>query len=61
VRFGSVRLSLTLTAANDRFCNEPLCQAAPFNPAAGTLLLSVVSLALPHHTIRGSGEPIFGA
>ena len=33
----------------------------PVSPAAGYLLLSVVSLELPHHTVRGSGEPIFPA
>lgn len=32
------------------FCNGPLCQAAPVNPAAGSLLLSVVSLSC--HIIR---------
>ena len=32
-----------------------------FSPTAGYLLLSVVSEELPHHTVRGSGEPIFPA
>jgi hypothetical protein len=36
--------------SNVRFCNGPLCQAAPVYPVAGYLLLSVVSLSC--HIIR---------
>ena len=39
-----------LNGLNVRFCNGPLCQAAPVYPAAGHLLLSVVSLRC--HSIR---------
>jgi hypothetical protein len=36
-----------------------MVSSLPGRPAAGYLLLSVVSRLLPHDTIRGSGEPIF--